>query len=132
MIAQAAVTRMINKTFMPYHMNVLSLAVADIVWQMREEFAPRLQMIITERERMKERLEKIRGVKVFPSQANFLLIRLTRASKLKDYLESLGIGVRYFSPTAFGLKNCLRISIGTQMENDEVIAAIENFSEVRR
>ena len=130
MIAQADVTRMINKTFMPYHMNVLTLAAADIVYQMRNEFVPRLQMIIAERKRMFERLEKLSGVEVFPSEANFILIRLARAEELKNYLESLDIGIRYFSPNAFGLKNCLRISIGTRSENDEVFSAIKNFLEV--
>ena len=129
MIAQAEVTRMINKTFMPYHMNVLTLAAADIVYQMRDEFVPRLQMIIAERKRMSERLKNLRGVEVFPSETNFILIRLARAQELKNYLESLDIGIRYFSPDAFGLKNCLRISIGTRMENDEVFAAIKNFLE---
>ena len=42
MIAQAEVTKMIGKTFMPYHMNKLSLAAADIVYQMRDDFIPRL------------------------------------------------------------------------------------------
>ena len=129
MIAQSEVTRMINKTFMPYHMNKLSLAAANIVYQMRNEFIPRLQMIISERQRMKEQLKKISGVEVFPSETNFLLIRLARAEDLKNYLESLDIGVRYFSPSAFGLKNCLRISIGTLFENDEVLNAIKNFLE---
>ena len=129
MIAQAEVTRMINKTFMPYHMNVLTLAAADIVYQMRDEFLPRIQMTIAERERMSERLKKLSGVEVFPSQANFILIRLARAEELKNYLESLDIGIRYFSSGAFGLKNCLRISIGTLFENDEVFSAIENFLE---
>ena len=129
MIAQAEVTRMINKTFMPYHMNVLTLAAADIVYQMRDEFVPRLQMIIAERKRMFERLEKIRGLEVFPSEANFILFRLARAEELKNYLESLDIGIRYFSPGSFGLKNCLRISIGTRSENDEVFSAIKYFLE---
>lgn len=129
MIAQPEVTRMINKTFMPYHMNILTLAAADIVYQMRDEFVPRLQMIIAERKRMSERLKKIRGVEVFPSEANFILIRLARAEELKNYLESLDIGIRYFSPSAFGLKNCLRISIGTRIENDEVFGAIKKFLE---
>ena len=131
MIAQAQVTRMVNKTFMPYHMNTLSLATADIVYQMRDEFVPRLQMIIAERQRLKEQLEKFSGVEVFPSNTNFLLIRLARAEELKNYLESLNIGIRYFSPTAFGLRNCLRISIGTRDENDEVFAAIKVFLEGR-
>ena len=129
MIAQSKVTRMINKTFMPYHMNVLTLAAADIVYQMRDEFTPRLQMTIAERKRMFERLEKLPGVEVFPSEANFILFRLSRAEELKNYLESLDIGIRYFSPNSFGLKNCLRISIGTRTENDEVFAAIKSFLE---
>ena len=129
MIAQSEVTRMINKTFMPYHMNVLTLAAADIVYQMRDEFTPRLQMTIAERKRMFERLEKLPGVEVFPSEANFILFRLSRAEELKNYLESLDIGIRYFSPNSFGLKNCLRISIGTRTENDEVFAAIKSFLE---
>lgn len=127
MIAQAEVTRMINKTFMPYHMNVLTLAAADIVYQMRNEFVSRLQMIIAERKRMFEQLKTLSGMEVFPSEANFILIRLARAEELKNYLESLDIGIRYFSPSAFGLKNCLRISIGTRLENDEVFSAIKNF-----
>ena len=55
------------------------------------------------------------------------MIRLARAEDLKNYLEALDIGVRYFSPSAFGLKNCLRIAIGTRVENDEVFAAMKNF-----
>ena len=129
MIAQSEVTRMINKTFMPYHMNILTLAAADIVYQMRDEFVPRLQMIIAERNRMFERLEKLSGVEVFPSQTNFILFRLARAEELKNYLESLDIGIRYFSPNSFGLKNCLRVSIGTRTENDEIFAAIKSFLE---
>ena len=129
MLAQEDVTRMINKAFMPYHMNVLSLAAADIVYQMRDEFVPRIQMTIAERQRIFEQLKKLRGVEVFPSQTNFILIRLEKSAALNEYLESLNIGIRFFSPNAAGLKNCLRISIGTRIENDEVFAAIKNFVE---
>ena len=132
MIAQADVTAMVKKTFMPYHMNVLSLSVADIVYQMRNEFLPRLQMITSERERMRIELEKLRGIKVFPSRTNFLLIRHVRAKELEFYLDAQGIGVRYFDPTAAGLWNCLRISIGTRTENEEILNAIKTFSEVWR
>ena len=129
MIAQAEVTTMINKTFMPYHMNTLSLVTADIVYQMRDEFVPRIQMTIAERQRMIGRLQSLKGVKIFPSNTNFILIRSEKADELNKYLESLGIGIRFFSPTAPGLKNCLRISIGTRTENDEVFEAIKNFLE---
>lgn len=129
MIAQEEVTRMINKTFMPYHMNTLSLAAADIVYQMRDEFVPRIQMTIEERQRMFEKLKTLRDIEVFPSQTNFLLIRYEKAAQLHEYLENIDIGVRCFSAGAAGLKNCLRISIGIRMENDEVFSAIKNFVE---
>ena len=131
MIAAEDVTKMINKTFMPYHMNTLTLAAADIVYQMRDEFISRIQMTVAERERMFELYQKLREVEVFPSQTNFLLIRYEKAAALQEYLDNLEIGVRYFSPTAPGLKNCLRISIGTATENDEVFKVIKNFVEGR-
>ena len=126
-IANAEVTKMINKTFMPYHMNTLSLVTADIVYQMRDEFTPRIQMTIAERKRMFERLKKIPKLEVFPSHTNFILIRHEKAEQLKNFLESVDIGIRYFSPTAQGLKNCLRISIGTREENDEVFKVISDW-----
>lgn len=126
MIAQAEVAKMIGKTFMPYHMNSLSLAVADIVYQMRDEFVPRIQMTVAERQRMFERLKGLKNLEVFPSQTNFILIRFEQADALNKFLEGLDIGVRYFVGNE-RLKNCLRISIGTRPENDEVFDAIKKF-----
>ena len=127
MIANAEVTRMIGKSFMPYHMNTLSLATADIVYQMRDEFTPRIQMTIAERKRISQLLKMMPALEVFPSQTNFILIRHEKAEQLKNYLESVDIGIRYFSPTAQGLKNCLRISMGTREENDEVFKIISDW-----
>ena len=126
MIADAEITKNISKIFMPYHMNTLSLAVADIVFQMRDEFVPRIQMTIAERKRMFERLSTIKNLEIFPSNTNFILIRHDKADELNKYLESLDIGVRFFTGNNL-LKNCLRISIGTRAENDEVFDAIKNF-----
>lgn len=127
MIANEKISKIIAKTFMPYHMNSLSLATADIIFQMRDEFIPRIQMIISERKRMFERLKNLQNLEVFPSQTNFILIRHEKADELNKFLESLDIGVRFFDNEI--LKNCLRISIGTRPENDEVFDAIKNFLE---
>ena len=127
MIAAPEVAKMIGKTFMPYHMNVLSLAAADIVYQMRDEFVPRIQATVAERKRIFDLLKNIPKIEVFPSETNFILIRSEKSEELNAKLESSGIGVRHFSPDAPGLKNCLRISIGTPTENDEVFAAIKKF-----
>ena len=131
MIANKEVTNMIEKTYMPYHMNTLSLATADIVYQMRDEFVPRIQMMIAERKRMSEQLKTLKGVKVFPSSTNFVLIHYDKAVELNEYLESLNIGVRSFG-NAPRLENCLRISMGTREENDEWFAEIKKFINAKR
>ena len=127
MIANKEITKMIEKTYMPYHMNSLSLATADIVYQMRDEFVPRIQMMIAERKRMSEQLKTLKGVKVYPSSTNFVLIHYNKAVALNEYLESLNIGVRSFG-NAPRLENCLRISMGTREENDEWFEAIKKFN----
>ena len=126
MIANREVTKMIEKTYMPYHMNTLSLATADIVYQMRDEFVPRIQMMVAERKRMSEQLKTLDGVKVFDSNTNFVLIHYDKAVELNEYLESLNIGVRSFG-SAPRLENCLRISMGIRQENDEWFNAIKQF-----
>ena len=126
MIANREVTKMIEKSFMPYHMNTLSLATADIVYQMRDEFQSRINMMISERDRMSEQLKNLPQLKIFPSATNFLLIRYAKAIQLNEWLESLDIGVRSFGSNPY-LENCLRISMGTPEENDEVFKVIKKF-----
>ena len=128
MLAGKDIIHMIGKACMPYHVNVLSLAAAAIVYQMRDEFVPRIQMYVAERKRMFEALEKIKGITVYPSETNFILIHYENAVALNEYLESLKIGVRSFG-NAPGLENCLRITIGTREENDQWLSAVKAFVE---
>ena len=126
MLADAKLTDMIGKSLMPYHMNVLSLVTADIVYQMRHEYVPRIQMMIAERKRMQGELKKLKGFTVYPSETNFILVRYEKAQKLNAYMENIGIGLRSFGD-APRLENCLRISMGTREENDSWYKAIKDF-----
>lgn len=128
MLAGKDIIHIIGKACMPYHVNVLSLAAAAIVYQMRDEFVPRIQMYVAERKRMFEALKKIKGITVYPSETNFILIHYENAVALNEYLESLKIGVRSFG-NAPGLENCLRITIGTREENDQWLSAVKAFVE---
>ena len=130
MLASKEITEMVSKAYMPYHMNVLSLVTADIVYQMRHEYVPRIQMMIAERKRMSEQLKTLAGFKVYPSETNFVLVKYERAAELNAYLESKGIGIRSFGSKP-GLVNCLRISMGTREENDLWFDAIKVFTEGR-
>ena len=130
MLAAADIIEMIGKACMPYHVNVLSLVTADIVYQMRHEYVPRIQMMVAERKRMSEALKTLPGFTVYPSATNFVLVKYGQASELNAHLEASGIGVRSFG-SAPRLENCLRISMGTREENDAWFQAIKNFAEGR-
>lgn len=129
LLASADVAAMIGKAFMPYHMNTLTLATADIVFQMRDEYVPRIQQTIAERKRMEEQYAKLEGFKVFPSHTNFIFVKYDKAVELNERLVSLNMGIRSFGK-APRLENCLRISMGTRMENDEIFKAVKEFVEV--
>ena len=130
LLGEAAIISMLSKSFMPYHLNVLSCVTADIVYQMRHEYVPRIQMMVAERKRMAQQLETFKGFTVYPSQTNFLLVKTAKAGKLNKYLEEFGIGVRNFGD-APRLENCLRISMGSREENDILVKAIKDFNEGR-
>lgn len=125
LLADADMVQTVAKAYMPYYLNALSLATADIVFQMRDEFQPRIAMTIAERKRVEQALQKVQGLQVFPSATNFVLLRTFRAPELWEAFAAQGIGVRKFGTGS--LQNCLRISMGTRQENDIWLAAIEEF-----
>ena len=131
LLGDAEVIAMVAKTFMPYHMDVLTLVTADTVFQMRDEYVPRIQQMIAERNRMSELYASLPGFKVYPSQTNFILVKYEKAVPLNEELVNMSIGVRSFG-SALGLENCLRISMGTRQENDQVFDAIKSFAEANQ
>ena len=130
MLANEDIVTMVDKAYMPYHINTLSLTTADTVFQMRAEFEPQIQMICGERDRMQEKYKHLRGVTVYPSYTNFILIHYAGACALNDELIHLGIGVRSFH-NAPRLEDTLRISMGRPDENDAVFRAIKDYVEAR-
>ena len=128
MLAHRDVIAMVEKTYMPYHINVPSLVTADTVFQMRSEFEPQIQMICEERERIQEKYRQLNSVTVYPSHANFILIHYPHADALNKAFIKHGIGVRSFGKTT-QLENMLRISIGRPDENDAVYCIMKSFVE---
>ncbi len=78
--------------------------------------------IIAERERMAGRLQGLDGViKVWPSDANFLLVRCRDARQVMRHCAERGLLLRHF---AGDLDDCIRITIGTPAENDTLLGAL--------
>ncbi len=79
-----------------------------------------LRKIIADRDALADNLRELPGVEPYPSDTNFLLVHLPveDAGPVVKELANRGILVRYFGQPSLGLKQCLRISIGTTEENE--------------
>jgi histidinol-phosphate aminotransferase len=127
LLADSKIIEKLQGLFLPCAVNTLSLVAADIVFQMRAEYVPRIQMIIAERKRMSKEIAAIQNCRVAPSEANFLLLFHKQGKELYRALQSHGISVRLLKEAP--LKNQLRISVGLREENDTIIQTIKAFSE---
>ncbi len=87
--------------------------------------AERIRTILGERDRMRARLQAAPTVsRVFPSDANFLLVECRDAKRFLEAGKSVGLLVRDFSG-APRLTGCLRISVGTPEQNERLLRAVE-------
>jgi histidinol-phosphate aminotransferase len=89
--------------------------------------------MITETIRLREELvKKLNNTpcveNVFPSDANFLLARVTDANAIYAYLRDKGIIVRNRNNVLL-CEGCLRITVGTERENKELLAAMSSYQQ---
>ena len=89
-----------------------------------EAVARHAAAVVRERERVLTRLRAVPGVTLYPSRANFFLMRTVRpGDEVFQALWAQGVLVRNFSHAPF-LADCLRVTIGTQEENDLFLEAL--------
>ena len=113
-----------NKVKYPYNVNALTQQQAIEILQQEELICKEINTILSERQRMAESLLQIPHVHhVFPSDANFLLVRVDDADKLYRQLADSNIVVRNRNNVVL-CSGCLRITIGTPDENDALLQAL--------
>jgi histidinol-phosphate aminotransferase len=128
-LAHPDLAREIAKAKLPYNVNVITLAAAEVALDHAERFRAVHLAIATERDRFLKALATIAGIRVYPSQANFVLFRLERLPAgmvFRRLIEEHGILVRDVSGGA-GLTQCLRVSIGTREDMDAVLDALRQI-----
>lgn len=118
-----------DKVRLPYNINVLTQASAEFALRHKAIFDQQTQAIRRERGRLASALARFDGVRVFPSEANFLLVRTPpgRAGRWFDGLRDQGVLIKRLDGSHPALADCLRPTVGTPAENDALIAA---FAEV--
>jgi histidinol-phosphate aminotransferase len=107
----------IEKTRLPYNINVLTQASAVFALQRYPVLAEQTRRIREDREQLYAALSALPGVRAWPSQANFLLLRVARARAVFEALKARGILIKCLDGSHPLLRDCLRITVGLAQEN---------------
>jgi histidinol-phosphate aminotransferase len=124
LLAAPEVITELKKVRQPYSVNSFSARAAELALAAERYYQQQKSAIIVQRERLQAAFAA-RGIAAAPSEANFILIHRARAHELWLRLyDKHGILLRDLSDSP-GLADCLRVTVGTSEENDELLAALD-------
>jgi len=125
--AAPGIIAVLNKIKYPYNLNILTKQTALRLLDNREEKEKWVARLLRERETLSVALSALPFVeKVWPSDANFLLVKMQHARSVYDYLTANRIIVRDRSGVTL-CENCLRITVGTPDENAILVGVLQQF-----
>ena len=125
MIGPKALLAEVDKVRPPYNISVLNTECALFALEHTEVFAAQAKDLREQRTRLLKELAAMPGVTPFPSEANMILARVPDAAKTFDGLKAHGVLIKNISKMHPLLANCLRLTVGTAAENDQLLAALK-------
>jgi histidinol-phosphate aminotransferase len=131
LLAHPELTREISKAKLPYNLNFVTETVAAEVLRNRELLLPQVEIIRSERDRIVRELDRVDGLRVFPSSANFILFRVERdglehTAVFRRLLDEFGVLIRDVSAYPM-LERCLRVNAGSPEENTVFLDGIREI-----
>lgn len=116
-----------NKIKPPYNVSEITQTLATEALSKTEQINTQIREIVQQREWLKQELTQFSFIrKVYPSDANFLLIKMDDPKMIYTHLTSKGIIVRDRSSMP-GCEGCLRITVGISAENALLISALQEL-----
>lgn len=129
LLADVQVVRELLKVKQPYNVNAFSQMAARITLDKWPLFIKQINMIVAERQRMEKELTGLKGIQVYPSEANFILFKVPdKADEIHQQLLEAGVLIR--GKMGNGLKDCLRVTIGTRQENEIFLEKLKHILNV--
>lgn len=126
LITNSVLMEELSKVKPPYNVNTISQSIATVILKNFNLIYSNAEQILSERKYLWRKLSNIPGIKLYRSEANFILIQVENAQKFKERLLKSGINVRSFNSAT--LQNCLRITVGNREENKYVLNNISQES----
>lgn len=127
--ASEEIIEVFNKVKPPYNMNEASQELALAALQNVDQVNNWIKETVAEREKLRAELSQLASVlTIYPSDANFILVKTENPKEIYQYFVEHGIIVRDRSKVAL-CEGCLRITIGTPNENKVLIEAFKSFED---
>jgi histidinol-phosphate aminotransferase len=114
----------LDKVRLPYNVGTLTQVVAREVLQHGNVLTEQAAAIKLERGRLLQGLQKLPGVTAYPSDANFILLRVNQAERVFDGLKRRGVLIKSLHGSHHLLADCLRVTVGTPDENAAFLTAL--------
>ena len=125
--ASKDIIELFNKVKYPYNVNALTQQQALEALKRPIDVEEWVKVLLQERARMMQAFTELPICeKVYPTEANFFLAKMSDATRIYNFLVDQGIIVRNRTRVQL-CQNCLRITIGTKSENSELIAALRQY-----
>lgn len=117
----------INKTRLPYNINVLTQVSVDFAMDHRQLLEEQARQIRRDRATLFGELNKLSGIHPYSSDANFILFQVPGgcAEGLFEELRKRGVLVKNMDSAGGLLRDCLRVTVGTPEENSTFLAALQ-------
>ena len=118
----------IDKTRLPYNINVLTQASALFALQHATMLEEQAQKIRADRAKLAQALQELDGIRPYPSEANFILFETPHgeADRVFAALKEQGVLIKTLTPSGGRLQDCLRVTIGKPQENQAFLEALQN------
>ncbi|MCF0197369.1 MAG: histidinol-phosphate transaminase [Bacteroidaceae bacterium] len=127
--ASSEIIALMNKVKYPYNVNRLTQERAMEVLSDQHQLHKAVVQIRSDRDQLLLALHELPVCqRLFPTAANFVLMRVTNAPAIYNYLVDCGIVVRSRHRVVL-CENCLRITVGTRQENSELLGALRKYKE---
>jgi histidinol-phosphate aminotransferase len=125
--ASQNIIAILNKIKPPYNINTLTQDAAMKTLENKNKVADQISTVLKERSRLMKAFENYPFVKkIYPSEANFILIKVDDANKRYNQLIDKGIVVRNRN-SQLHCENCLRITVGTPDENTQLLTVLNSL-----
>jgi histidinol-phosphate aminotransferase len=125
LLASPELVREVNKARLPYNLNFFSQLAALAALEERETLAGNVRRLVEGRESLLARLADLPGVRAHASHANFFLLELLQAEPKAVWGALARRGVLVRDVTSYPqLARCLRVSVGSEQENDAFLHAL--------